>query len=128
MTGDRSSPGLIRYRTRRLPPHGIFSGQAPVRPVSDIEVRVGSPISDPGATEHFLSARFGLHTSIAGKGVWVPNTHRPWPLRHATVTRLTDALVAATGLPNLPSQRMPDHVMFSHGVFTRFGLPQPVGR
>ncbi|MGB3829826.1 MAG: DUF2071 domain-containing protein [Ornithinimicrobium sp.] len=122
MSGSGLHDDLIRYRTRRRLPHGIRS--AAHRPSSDIEVRALEPIGDPGPTELFLSARFGLHTQIAGRGLWVPNTHRPWPLRRAEVTRLDDGLVTATGLPDLPSIRPPDHAMFSSGVHTVFGVPQ----
>lgn len=122
MSGGRSPEGLMRYQTRRLSPHGLGTGAR--RPCSNIGVRVGTTIERPDATQLFLSARFGLHTQVAGQGIWVPNTHRPWPLRHAEVTHLSDELVAATGLPDLPGLRSPDHVMFSPGVHTRFGLPQ----
>ncbi|MGB5953044.1 MAG: DUF2071 domain-containing protein [Ornithinimicrobium sp.] len=106
-----------RYRSqRRVPP-----GHTATR--SLIEVTVGEPLASPGPLEIFLSARFGLHTSLAGRGVWVPNTHRPWPLRTARVANLKDELVAATGLPDLPAERPPDHVMFSSGVHTHFGMP-----
>lgn len=122
MSGRRGPDNLMRYQSRRLPPHGRRAGAQ--RPSSDIEVRVGARIEHPDATELFLSARFGLHTQVAGRGLWVPNTHRPWPLHGAEVTHLRDELVAATGLPDLPGMRSPDHVMFSPGVHTRFGLPQ----
>ncbi len=112
----------VRYESRRLRPHGLRSDRE--LPVSTLTVEVGVPMPRPGDTELFLSARFGLHTQIAGRGVWVPNTHRPWPLRSAKVVHLSDQLVAATGLPDLPGLREPDHVMFSRGVYTRFGLPQ----
>ncbi len=121
--GSGSDAGVeVRYESRRLRPLGLRRGRE--LPVSALTVEVGAPIPSPSDTELFLSARFGLHTQIAGRGVWVPNTHRPWPLRSATVVHLSDQLVAATGLPDLPALREPDHVMFSRGVHTRFGFPQ----
>ncbi|MGB3686491.1 MAG: DUF2071 domain-containing protein [Ornithinimicrobium sp.] len=118
MAGGRFGSSGMRYQTRRLGPRRLGSG-----PVSEIEIEVGSAIGQPGPLELFLSARFGLHTQVAGRGVWVPNSHRPWPLRHAKTTALSDQLMAATGLPDLPSMRPPDHAMFSTGVYTRFGMP-----
>ncbi|HKJ11604.1 MAG TPA: DUF2071 domain-containing protein, partial [Ornithinimicrobium sp.] len=103
MSGARTSQATMHYRTRRR--------GARRSPASRIDLRVGRPIHRPDPTQVFLSARFGLHTQVAGRGVWVPNTHRPWPLRRAEVTELQDELVAATGLPDLPAQRRPDHVM-----------------
>lgn len=121
--GTGSDEGVqMNYGSRRLRPHGVRSCRE--LPVSALTVEVGAPIPSPSDTDVFLSARFGLHTQIAGRGVWVPNTHRPWPLRSATVVQLSDQLVAATGLPDLPGLREPDHVMFSRGVHTRFGFPQ----
>lgn len=122
MSGRSDHCDLVRYQTQRLRPHGLRSSTG--RPTSRLSIKVGEPIPSPGKTELFLSARFGLHTQIAGRGVWVPNTHRPWPLRSATVVDLEDHLVAATGLPDLPALREPDHVMFSRGVATTFGFPQ----
>ena len=70
-----------------------------------------------------LTARFGLHTRVLGRTLWVPNTHGPWPLRTARVTHLEDTLVAAAGLPGVTG-RPPDSVLFSTGVRTVFGLPR----
>ncbi len=122
MTGQATMGDVVRYETQRLRPHGLRAGGG--RPSSSLTIQVGDPIVIPSETEVFLSARFGLHTQIAGRGVWVPNTHRAWPLRSAKAVHLNDHLVAATGLPDLPALREPDHVMFSRGVHTRFGFPQ----
>jgi hypothetical protein len=122
MSGRSTARATMHYRSRRRGPPGSSS------PKSRIGLRVGRPITSPDATQRFLSARFGLHTQVAGRGVWVPNTHRAWPLRRAEVTDLHDELVAATGLPDLPAARPPDHVMFSRGVRTQFGRPQLTSR
>lgn len=118
MRGSRGA-GLAGYDTARRAPHRS-------RPHSAVQVRVGAELADPGALEHFLTARFGLHTSILGQTLWVPNTHAPWPLHAAQVTRLDDELVRACGLPDLPARTPPDSVLWSPGVFTQFGLPQRV--
>lgn len=103
-----------RYASRRRTPAG---------PRSLVEVEVGDPVEQPSALDLFLTARFGLHTSVLGRSFWIPNTHGAWPLRSATVTALHDDLVTASGLPGV-SGTAPDSVLFSTGVRTVFGLPQ----
>ena len=104
----------MSYRTRR---------RGRRRPGARIDVEIGRPLAEPSPLELFLTARFGLHTSVLGRTLWVPNTHTPWPLRGARVTRLEDTLVAAAGLPGVTT-RPPDSALFSTGVRTVFGLPQ----
>jgi uncharacterized protein YqjF (DUF2071 family) len=47
------------------------------------------------------------------------------PLRDAEVVELDDQLVAAAGLPDL-TERPPDHVAFSEGVYAEFTRPRRV--
>lgn len=108
--------GRARYETSRR------TGR---RPRSVLEVEVGDPLAAPDALDHFVTARFGLHTSIGGRTAWVPNTHTPWPLRGARLVELHDELVAAAGLPGVVGSR-PESVLFSTGVRTVFGLPRRV--
>jgi uncharacterized protein YqjF (DUF2071 family) len=54
----------------------------------------------------------------------VPNAHEPWPLHDAEVVDLADGLLASVGFGDL-LDRAPDHVAFSPGVHTDFGLPRP---
>ncbi len=86
-----------------------------------IRMRVGER-REATPLDLFLSARWGLHTQIAGKTRYVPNEHPAWPLHAAEVLDLDDRLVAAAGLGDLAA-RPPDHVAFSPGVHTVFGLP-----
>jgi len=109
-----ASGTLVRYETRRL---------TPARTRSLLELEVGDPVERPTELDLFLTARFGLHTSVLGRSFWIPNTHGPWPLRRATVTALDDELVAASGLPGVVATE-PGSVLFSTGVRTVFGLPQ----
>jgi uncharacterized protein YqjF (DUF2071 family) len=109
--GDR-----VRYTSTRLTPAG---------PSSRLEVRVDPAPRRASPLDLFLTARFGLHTRVAGRTLWVPNTHGPWPLQRARLVALDDALVAAAGLPGV-TESVPDSVLFSTGVQTVFGLPQPV--
>ncbi len=106
----------LRYETvRRTGSH----------PRSVLEIEVGEEVPEPSPLELFLTARFGLHSTVLGIPLWIPNTHGPWPLRRATVVRLEDELLAAAGLPGVASTP-PDSVLFSTGVQTVFGLPQRV--
>ena len=89
---------------------------------SSMRVRVGEPLTEPGDLDLFLTARFGLHTTVARRTLWVPNTHAPWPLHRAELLRLDDRCVAAAGLQDVVS-RAPDSVLYSPGVETTFGWP-----
>lgn len=76
---------------------------------------------DPLSLE--LTARFGLHARLAGRTVFIPNAHRPWPLHPAGLTQLEDQLVAAAGIPVTGP---PESVLYSPGVRTVFGRPSLV--
>lgn len=115
---ERPDPAgaVITYRSERIGSR---------RSRSRMALRVGEEI-EPDDLELFLTARFGLHTRWAGRTLWVPNTHGPWPLRRAELLDLSDGLVTAAGLdPDLVHQP-PDSVLYSAGVWTVFGLPQRV--
>ncbi|WP_159803232.1 YqjF family protein [Arthrobacter zhaoguopingii] len=74
--------------------------------------------ADPLSLE--LTARYGLHTGLGGRTLYVPNTHEPWRLFPAEVVHLRDSLVAAAGLE---VSGPPESVLFSPGVQTQFGRP-----
>lgn len=119
MSGSREGD-VLRYTSRRLWP-------GPRGAASTATVRLGPPLppDDPDAgLAEFLTARYGLHTRIAGRLVHVPNTHEPWPLHRAELLGLDDGLLAAAGLPGV-ADRAPDSVLCSPGVRTRFGAPVP---
>ncbi len=119
MSVAESGDGTVTYATRRRwpGPRGA-SARIVVRPAG------GAPVDDPVA--HFLTARWGLHTRWAGRTLFVPNEHPPWPLQPARLESLSDELVAAAGLPGVVD-RPPDSVLFSTGVRTVFGLPVRAG-
>ncbi len=75
------------------------------------------------ATADFLTARWGLFTRRFGSTVFLPNSHEPWSLQRAVVNELDDTLLEVAGFPGL-ADRMPDSVLYSAGVTTRFGRPQ----
>lgn len=106
---------VFGYASSRLaPPH---RGAA-----TDFAVRRGSGDRSDDPLAVFLTARWGMHTAVAGRPIYVPNTHRRWPLYDAEVVRLRDDLVAAAGLPGV-ANRPPDSVLWSPGVRTQFGRP-----
>lgn len=115
---DRPDGVEHRYATR------LRGARSSVR--STMIVRAGETVR-PTALDDFLTARWGLHVRHAGRTWFVPNSHPAWPLRRAELTHLDDDLVAAAGLPGLAA-REPDHVAFSDGVHTEFGLPVPATR
>lgn len=92
---------------------------APV--ASHIAIRVGAA-RESTELDDFLSARWGLHVRWWGRTLYIPNNHEAWPLHDAEVLRLDDGLLASVGFAQLAG-RPPDHVAFSPGVRTRFGLP-----
>ncbi len=91
------------------------------RGATHLVVRAG-PRREPTEVDHFLSARWGLHSRVLGRTLYVPNRHAPWPVHDAEVLAIDDRLMASVGLPGLAG-RPPDHLAFSPGVFTEFGLP-----
>jgi uncharacterized protein len=111
------SGSVIRYTSRRRWP-------APRGARSDVRVHVSPEVVDDPLA-NFLTARWGLHTRHLGRTFFLPNTHARWPLLRARLVSLDDALLAASGFADLAS-RAPDSVLYSAGVRTRFGAPQPV--
>nr|WP_297428545.1 DUF2071 domain-containing protein [uncultured Actinotalea sp.] len=116
----REDDGVLTYTSRRHWP-------APRSARTAIAVRPGHPLPEPGPLEHFLTARWGLHTHHLGRTLYVPNTHAPWPLQRAELLHLDETLVAACGLPGLTG-RPPDSVLFSRGVRTAFAAPHDARR
>ncbi|AWW42353.1 MULTISPECIES: YqjF family protein [Streptomyces] len=88
---------------------------------SRIALRVGEPIARPTELEHFLTARWGMHTRVLGRPVHVPNTHPRWPLHRAELLTCEEDLVTAAGLPRPVGA--PVSVLYSPGVSVRFGRP-----
>jgi uncharacterized protein YqjF (DUF2071 family) len=86
---------------------------------SAMTVRIGEPLTDPTPLEHFLTARWGLHTTAWGRTLHLSNEHPPWPLRRATLLSLSDTLIPAAGLP-APADP-PVSVLYSPGVTVAFG-------
>jgi uncharacterized protein len=88
-----------------------------------LALRVGEPLDRPSDLEHFLTARWGLHTVWYGGRVrYLPNEHPRWPLYRAALVCLEEDLLATAGLP--PAGE-PASVLYSPGVAVRMGAPGP---
>jgi uncharacterized protein len=86
-----------------------------------IGVRTGQLV-ELGPLEHFLTARWGLHISRAGRTWYLPNQHPAWTLHTAELVSFEDeGLLASVGLGHLTNP--PDHVAYSPGVPAEFALP-----
>ena len=88
---------------------------------SCIRIRIGEPIEEPSAAEHFMTARWGLHYAPLGGALYMPNVHPRWALHRAELLDCQENLVAAAGLPAPVGP--PDSVLYSPGVPVRFGPP-----
>jgi uncharacterized protein YqjF (DUF2071 family) len=118
--GGNGAGDVLTYTSRRRWP-------GPRGARSSLSVRVGDAIAEPTPLEHFLTARWGLHTRSWGRRIiHLPNDHPQWSLHRAELVSLDDELVPATGLP-APSGP-PVSVLYSPGVPVIFGKPlQPYG-
>ncbi|MFD4023953.1 YqjF family protein [Streptomyces sp. NPDC058576] len=109
--GVERSGDLLTYTSRRRPgPRGARSR---------IVLRAGEAVEEPTPLEHFLTARWALHTSFLGRTLYLPNAHPRWPLHRAELVECDEDLVAAAGLPAPVGE--PVSVLYSPGVRVRFG-------
>ncbi len=83
-------------------------------------VDVGEQV-EPTPLETFYTARWGLHSTLAGRTVWTPNEHEPWPLHSARIVELREDLVERAGV--CVHGRPTERVLYSAGVHTTFGPP-----
>jgi uncharacterized protein len=110
-----SARGGVGYSVRRFG-HGAWSDFS-VTPAR------GQEANDPLSIH--LTARFGLHTRLLGRTLYLPNTHAAWPLYRAELTALDDQLIAAAGIK---VSGPPESVLYSPGVRSTFGRPQVLRR
>ncbi|MDQ1731070.1 MAG: uncharacterized protein QOK10_1229 [Pseudonocardiales bacterium] len=111
-----------RYQSRRRWPRPARSSGGPT---CRVRVRLGET-AEPSALQVWLTARWGLHTRVAGRTVWVPNEHPAWSLRSAEVLELDDGLVRSCGIEVDPGAMLP--ALWSKGVRTSFGMPSVVSQ
>jgi uncharacterized protein YqjF (DUF2071 family) len=88
----------VRYRSRRL-----CRSAASL----DAEVRPGRPYADHelGQLDHFLTARWGAYSVVAGRLRYNPVEHPLWPLHHAELISLDETITSVTGVPG-PEDRL----------------------
>ncbi|CAM5648035.1 hypothetical protein SATRM34S_06556 [Streptomyces atroolivaceus] len=110
----RREADILAYTSRRRAP-------GPRGAHSRIVVRTGERIGAPSELEHFLTARWGMHSTFHGRPMYLPNAHPRWPLHRAQLIECDESLVAAAGLPAPAGE--PLSVLYSPGVPVRFGRP-----
>ncbi|WP_051839046.1 YqjF family protein [Streptomyces sp. NRRL F-5126] len=110
----QDEPGVFTYTSGRRWP-------GPVGAATRIGVRVGEAIAEPTPLEHFLTARWALHTTVLGRLMHLPNTHARWPLHRAELLDCRETVITAAGLPAPVGP--PASVLYSPGVAVRFGHP-----
>lgn len=113
MSVDRTGAHVV-YRARRRWP-------GPAQARCDARVEFGQPMDDDRLTpfDHFLTARYRLYSTLAGRLVAADAEHPRWPLRRARLVELHQDLIHAAGLPT------PDHDPVLHasdGVTVRIGM------
>ena len=87
-----------------------------------MRIRIGDRVTCPSELEHFLTARWGLHSAWYGdRTFYLPNHHPAWPLYRATLLGLEEGLLESAGLPE--PTIAPVSVLYSPGVSVRFGRP-----
>ena len=108
----------LTYRARRVWP-------GPAGAHCDARVGFGEPWDEAELEplDHFLTARYRLYATLAGRLVAADAAHPPWQLRRAEVRALRQDLLQAAGLPP------PDHDPVLHaaeGVQVRIGMWRPL--
>lgn len=106
----RSGKHITYHSVRRWPRRGLRSL---------LTITIGDLV-EPTPLEVWLTARWGAHTRKAGRTWWVPNEHKPWPLRAAEIAELNDELIDASGVQPTGDRL---RALFSPGVHARFGRP-----
>jgi uncharacterized protein YqjF (DUF2071 family) len=83
---------IVRFRSERLNRSSASL---------DVEWRLGPPCASPklGTLEDFLIERYVHYSGSAGQLLRARIHHRHWPLREASVLRLSSTLLEANGLP-----------------------------
>lgn len=77
-------------------------------------LRVEEPRADPTPLEHFLTARWGLHTPWAGATRWIRVSHEPWGLHRATDVSYEGDLLTRAGV--VAQSGAPISALWSPGV------------
>ncbi len=106
----RRDADTVRYVGRRRR-SGVGTG---------LTVRIGEQVAQPSPLGHFLTARWGLHTAIFGRTIYLANKHPQWTLHRAQLVECRESLLADAGLGEVAASE-PVSVLYSPGVAVRFG-------
>jgi uncharacterized protein len=90
---------------------------------SRIQVRKGNPIVDPSLLDIFLTARYRLYSSWAGRLITAEVEHEPWRLQEIQIPCLEENIRRAMGV-KFPHDAFLAH--YSPGVDTKVGPPKTV--
>lgn len=117
MTITHPAPNVVEYSTHRRWPRGD--------PHSRTVVEIGGQIdsAELSELERFVTARWALASTFAGRLLWARVEHGPWPLHRARLIECDDSLVVAAGLPAPTGDPL---VLWSPGVDVRIGRPVKV--
>lgn len=119
-----------RMRVRRRGDTVVYTSRrrwpGPRGAYSRIAVRIGRPVEEPSELEHFLTARWGMHSLFFGRSAYLPNVHPRWALHRAELLHCEENLIAAAGLPAPAGE--PVSVLYSPGVAVRFSRPPGTAR
>lgn len=118
-SAGRAAPPSAGHEVPRSVGYAVRRFRGGGRSLFTVAPELNAEATDPLSIH--LTARFGLHTRFRGRTLFVPNTHSPWPLYQAQLTRLEDELVAAVGITVTGP---PESVLYSPGVRTQFGRPR----
>lgn len=102
----RSRGGVHAGAVRRRLPRGRAWGRW--------RFTVGEGVDRPSTLEHFVTARWGLHTRHVGTTWWIRVAHAPWPLSRVRSFAYAGDLLRAAGVH--VDQRPPVSVLWSPGV------------
>jgi len=105
----------ITYRSSRRWPAGD------ARSVLTVDVGDAIAAHDVSPLEHFLSARWALGSTWAGRPIWANVDHERWPLHRARVLSVDETMFAAAGLPGPVGDPV---ALYSPGVGVRIGRPR----
>src|SRR5688572_23950039 len=88
---------------------------------SQMEIRKGNRIVHPSPLDTFLTARFRLYSTHAGRLITAEVEHPPWPLQEIRITCLEENVRRAMGV-DFPHDSFVAH--YSVGVDAKVGIPK----
>lgn len=109
----------VSYRSRRRWPRGEAR--------SVLSVEIGDRIEDDAVSdlEHFVTARWALGSTWAGRPIWADVDHEAWPLHRARIIECDENMLRAAGLPTPAGEPI---ALWSPGVDVRIGRPRLLRR